>query len=130
MAYKRKELIRQALEVIKQRNLVFIDDVVAYLPCSSKTFYNKELQKVQEIKDALHNSKVLLKTNMRKKWYESDNATLQIGLYKLIGSEEEAHRLNGSKIEVGADPAKPFQAIHVLPPPPPPKEEEDEKENE
>ena len=37
---------------------------------------------------------------MRSKWYKSDNATLQMGLMKLIGTEDEAHRLNGSSKKV------------------------------
>jgi hypothetical protein len=30
---------------------------------------------------------------MRSKWYKSENPTLQMGLYKLIGTPEEAERL-------------------------------------
>ena len=44
-----------------------------------------------------------MKISMRTKWYESDNATLQIGLMKLIADDDEAHRLNGTKREVKHD---------------------------
>jgi hypothetical protein len=41
-----------------------------------------------------------MKVSMRDKWYHSDNATLQIGLMKLISEDNEAHRLNGTKQEI------------------------------
>jgi hypothetical protein len=44
-----------------------------------------------------------MKIEMRAKWYASDNATLQIGLMKLIANDDEAHRLNGTKREVKHD---------------------------
>jgi hypothetical protein len=44
-----------------------------------------------------------MKVSMRQKWYESDNATLQIGLMKLISDDDEAHRLNGTKREIKHD---------------------------
>ena len=44
-----------------------------------------------------------MKVEMRAKWYASDNATLQIGLMKLISDEDEAHRLNGTKREIKHD---------------------------
>ena len=97
MAYKKAELEAQSLDAIKKHNLVFIEDVVSFLPCSKSTFYEKSLDESDAIKEALEFNKVRLKVNMRRKWYESDNPALQMGLYKLIGTEEEAERLNGSK---------------------------------
>jgi hypothetical protein len=37
---------------------------------------------------------------MRNKWYKSESATLQIALMKMIATEDEAHRLNGSRQEI------------------------------
>lgn len=97
--YDPKELELQALEEISKRKLVFIDEVVSYLPCSVATFYNYKLETLETIKAALNKNKVDLKSGLRKKWYESDNATKQVALYKLIGTDDEAHRLNGSRTE-------------------------------
>jgi len=97
--YDAKELELQALEEITKRKLVFIDEVVSYLPCCRTTFHDLGLNKTDTIKAALNKNKVDLKAGMRKKWYESDNATKQLALYKLIGTDEEAHRLNGSRTE-------------------------------
>lgn len=100
MAYDVADLEKKALAAIKRHKLVFASDVVAYLPCSEKTYYNLELHQLQSIKEALDREKVSMKTKLRKRWLESDNPTLNVALYKLIGSEEEAHRLNGSRQQV------------------------------
>lgn len=93
MAYKTAELEKKSLEAIEKHKLFFIEDIVAYLPCSKKTFYEHKLHELHTIKDALEKNKVEIKTSMRSKWYKSDNPTLQMGLYKLIGTEQEAERL-------------------------------------
>lgn len=93
MAYKTEELEKKSLEAIDKHKLFFIEDIVAYLPCDKSTFYNHKLHELDTIKDALEKNKVEIKTSMRSKWYKSDNPTLQMGLYKLIGTEQEAERL-------------------------------------
>jgi hypothetical protein len=93
MAYKTEELEKKSLEAIDKHKLFFIEDVVAFLPCDKTTFYNHKLHEFNSIKDALEKNKVEIKTSMRSKWYKSDNPTLQMGLYKLIGTSEEAERL-------------------------------------
>lgn len=93
MAYKTSELEKKSLEAIEKHKLFFIEDIVAYLPCDKSTFYNHKLHELDTIKDALEKNKVEIKTSMRSKWYKSDNPTLQMGLYKLIGTEQEAERL-------------------------------------
>ena len=93
MAYKTSDLEKKSLEAIEKHKLFFIEDVVAFLPCSKKTFYEHKLHELHSIKDALEKNKVEIKTSMRSKWYKSDNPTLQMGLYKLLGTEQEAERL-------------------------------------
>jgi len=61
MAYNPKELEKKALEAIEKNKLFFIDDVIAYLPCSRATFYNLELEKLDTIKDALTKVKTEIK---------------------------------------------------------------------
>lgn len=100
MAYDTKELEKLSLDAIKENELVFIGDVIAYLPCGKQTFYDHKLDKSDNIKTQLYKNRADMKIKMRKKWYESDNATLQIGLMKLIADDNEAHRLNGTKREV------------------------------
>lgn len=89
MAYKKEELLSKAISVTKEKNLFFIEDIVAFLPCSKRTFYEHKLHESQELKEVLENNKITVKTSLRKKWRESDNATLQMALYKLIASTNE-----------------------------------------
>lgn len=96
MAITKKEKLKMSLEAIEKNKLVFIDDIIAYVPFTRATFYNAGLDKLDSIKDALNENKIKMKQGMKAKWYKSENATLQVALYKLIGSDEEAHRLNGS----------------------------------
>jgi len=38
MAYDKKKILKDALELIEKHHLIFIDDVVGLLPISKKTF--------------------------------------------------------------------------------------------
>ena len=100
MAYDKKELERQSLEAIGKYKLIWIEEIVSYLPCSKQTFYDHGLDKLDTIKDAILKNRNDLKVGLRKKWYESENATTQIALYKLIGTDEESDRINSQKQKV------------------------------
>ena len=113
MAYKYKNLEKESLKVIEKYKLFFIADVVSYLPCSYVTFYEHKLNESNAIKDALTKVKTDLKVSMRSKWYKSTNPTLQMGLMKLISSNEELKKLamNHNVVEGGE---KPIQNIISL----------------
>ena len=115
MPYKKTDLERQALEAIKQHNLMFVSDVVAYLPCDRATFYRKGCNECDAIKEALEENRIKTKNGLRAKWYKSDNATVQIALYKLIGTEDEADRLNGSKQKISGPDGGPVSINLVRP---------------
>lgn len=97
--YKKSELIKLAEKAIIDNNLLFIDEVVSYLPCSRATFYNYELDKLDNIKELLFDNKVKIKNTLQKKWYKSGNPTLQLALYKIICSKDEFLRLANSRLE-------------------------------
>jgi hypothetical protein len=97
MAYDRKKLIKQALEMAAKYKLIFLDDVIALLPCDKTTFYAHNLNESNELKEIIEQNKVNMKVGMRKKWYESDSATLQVCLYKLCANEEETRKLNNTQ---------------------------------
>ncbi len=102
MKAKKAKMHKQALEVAEQKKCFFIDQLVSFLPISISTFYEyfpAPSEEMEAIKAVLDKNKVEVKSAMYNKWFKSDNATLQIALMKLIASEEEAHRLNGTKIE-------------------------------
>ena len=58
------------------------------------------MNELNTIKDAILKNRNDLKVGLRKKWYESENATTQIALYKLIGTESESDRINSQKQKV------------------------------
>ncbi len=67
---------------------------MAYVSFGKTTFYKQKLNEVNEIKDALEANKINIKNGLRAKWYNSDNATVQIALYKLTANEEERRLLS------------------------------------
>jgi len=94
MAYETEDLKEKAIDAIKKHNLFFIEDVVAFLPCNTKTFYNHGLHELPELKELLENNRITVKLKLRKKWESSDNATLQMALMKLICTDDERKRLS------------------------------------
>lgn len=102
MAYDRDQKYKEAVRYIKEESLYFISDVIAYLGIATSTFYEwwpDASEESNNIKTLLDSNRASAKVSMRKKWIDSDNATLQVALMKLIATDEEAHRLNGTKQE-------------------------------
>lgn len=100
MAYKTEDLVQRALEAITKYKLIFMDEIPVAMGISKQTLYNHNLDKMDEVKDALVTNRIQIRIGQRKKWYDSENASLQIALRKLIGTEDEVHRLNGSRQEI------------------------------
>lgn len=97
MAYNTQELKQQILEAIQQYNLFFFEDVYVNASISSYTFYEhfpKDSNDYKDIRAALTANKIKTKQAMRKKWFDNDNATLQVALMKIIGNDRDRKRLN------------------------------------
>lgn len=91
MAYDRNKIFKQAQDVIREHNLFFIEDIVAWLPISKPTFYEffpLESNELNELKKMLEDNKVRMKTSIRAKLYKGKGADL-IALYKMICTDEE-----------------------------------------
>jgi len=93
MAYKKADMIKQCLKAIEENGLMFIDEIIAFVPFSKATFYNHKLEQLDSIKDLVEQNKISTKVKLKKGWAVSDNATLQVALMKLIGTDEEYKRL-------------------------------------
>lgn len=101
MIKNKKTLEKEILNVIKEYNLFCITDIFAfYKGCSRATFYNKGLDKLDTIKEAIDDNRILGKQSLKSKWAESDNATLQIALFKIICTDEERQALSQSYIGI------------------------------
>lgn len=103
MAYSRRRLYEQAMQVIEERNLFFIEDLVAFLPCDRATFYRKFPQGCDEcdnIKSALETNKVRTKSAIRHRLFNMDNPTAQIALYRMIATPEERDAISTTKTDI------------------------------
>ena len=103
MAYDKKELEKKALIAIEKHKLMFLEHIVAFLPCSKTTFYDLELNQSDSIKKAVEEMRVSKKTKMLSNWIDSETPSLQIAAMKMISEEHEAHRLNGTRQEIKHD---------------------------
>jgi hypothetical protein len=100
--YDRKKIYNQALDLIEKKKLFFIEDVVCLLPCRKSTFYDLfpiDSNEMDTIKELLDKNKIEIKNGLRNKWYNGNNPLTQMALYKLIGTEEEYHRIASTKTE-------------------------------
>lgn len=102
MAYDKRKLYKQAKEAIEKNNLFFIEDIVAFLPCSKQTFYDffpVHSDELDTLKDLLEANKIKTKSGIRAKLWKSNKAAELLSLYRLIATPEEHRKLNQSYID-------------------------------
>ena len=100
--YDRKKIFEQAKEMIVKHKLFFVDDIVAFLPCSKSSFYEfypDGSDELDELKELLNVNRTTLKVSMRSKWYTSNAPALQMALMKLIATPEELKKLSMQFVE-------------------------------
>ena len=110
MKYEIDELFKQACELTEKHKLLFVEDIIALLPCAKSTFYTKFPEGsdyLNAIKEIIDRNRVTIKVGMRKKWHDSDNATLQLALYKLLANPQELAALTNYKQDDQAQNEKP-----------------------
>jgi len=103
MAYDKNILFKKAKEIIPKYKLIFIEDVCAYLGINKTTFYRHlpiESNEYNELSELLEKNKIEIKVSLRKKWFDSDNATLQMALYKLTSTDTEHKKLQQNYTDV------------------------------
>jgi len=102
MAYDRVKIFEQAKEMIVKHKLFFVEDIIAFIPCSKQTFYDffpVESDELDTLKTLLEVNRTTLKVSMRSKWYTSNAPALQMALMKLIATPEELKKLSMQFIE-------------------------------
>lgn len=103
MAFDRDKLYQQAKTAITENNLFFIEDIVAFIPCSKPTFYEHfpiDSNELNNLKDLLEQNKIRTKSSIRAKLYKSPKAAELLALYRLICTPEERLMLNQSYIDI------------------------------
>lgn len=102
MAYNTETLKAKAIESIKKNKLIFVEDICAMIGVSVPCFYDHfkvDSNDFKELRTLLDENKISLKVALRKKWFDSDNATTQMALYKLCSTKEEHMKLQQSYID-------------------------------
>lgn len=98
MAYDKNKIFEQSKEIIiNDPDIIFIEDVIAELPCSKPCFYELfpvNSNEFNNIKELIDKNKIAIKKTLRRKWSLTDNATLQLSLYKLAATKEEREFLS------------------------------------
>jgi hypothetical protein len=116
MAYDKNKIYQQAEEAIKKNNLFFVEDIVAFLPCSKPTFYDffpKNSNELNDLKDLLEDNKIKTKSSIRAKLWKSNRASELLALYRLIATPEEHQKLNQSYVEQTTRVVEPTKYIIV-----------------
>lgn len=101
MAYDKELIFQQAQAAIRDHNLFFIEDVVAFLPCGKTTFYEffpVESNEMNTLKKMLEANKIRTKASIRNKLYKGKGGDL-IALYKMICTDEERKAISMSYVE-------------------------------
>ena len=102
MKYNKEKLFEQAKKAVVENKLIFIEEIVSFLPCCKTTFYDyfpDGSDELNELKTLIEDNTVSIKSGLRTKWYESENPTLQIALYRLTSRDDEHKKLNQSYID-------------------------------
>lgn len=96
MAYNKELLFEQAKKLIVEHKLFFVDDIIAFMPCATSTFYEffpAPSEKMEQLKRLLETNRTTLKVKLRKKWEDSESPALQMGLMKLLSNDDELKKL-------------------------------------
>ncbi len=96
---KLKKIEQICLEQINKNNITFIDEIFTYVEILPSEFFEYKLNESNAIKDAIEINRAKLKRDLRFKWFESTNATLNAALYKLVCTEEEKRALSASSFK-------------------------------
>jgi len=103
--YDKNKLFEQSKEAIEKNNLFFIEDIVAWLPCTKATFYEYfpvDSDELNELKGMLEVNKIRTKSSIRAKLFRSEKAGELLALYRLICTPDERRKLNQQYIEMNA----------------------------
>lgn len=95
--------VGEVVDLIKSNQaIIFIADLCLALQISKQTLYNyfpAGSDELAAVNNALGHNRTALKIAMRQKWYNSENPTTQIALYKLAADDEEKRALSGQYVD-------------------------------
>ncbi len=93
--------IKKIIDVIKRHRIMRIEHIFAHYGGMGKTtFYERKLNETDSIKEALEKNRRKACSFMLDKWVASDNPTLQIAAYRMLGDDEERERLIQTRVDL------------------------------
>lgn len=105
MSQNREQIYLQAIELCKdkQKMVVFIEDLIVYLPISKPTFYDyypPDSNELNAIKALINENKVNMKVSIRAKLHKGDGGGAGLlALYKLICTDDERKKLSMTHVD-------------------------------
>lgn len=96
MAYDKNKIYKQALEIVENPNIFYVQDIIDSLCISKFTFYKffpEDSNESNTLKEKLYRNRIDKKIEIRQKLAKG-NGTELIALYKLIGNDEERRALS------------------------------------
>lgn len=93
----------KVLQVIRDKKLIFPQDVADHLGITRATLYNwfpAGSEEHGQMSQAIQENRISLKVSMRNKWYKSQAPALQISLYKMLANEDEKKALSMKYVDV------------------------------
>ena len=92
------------LEAIQKYPIFCFNDIfVYYQGCVRSTAYAHGLDKSDKIKEAIYKNRRKAVTSLKAKWLNSDNATLQLAVMRLICDPDEHRALNQNYTNIRVD---------------------------
>lgn len=92
--YNKQILKKAALRHIHRFKYIRLNEVIKSSIASKNVWFDYGLNKDEDILEALENNKEDIKKDLRDNWKDPKaNPILQIGLYKLLGDDEEKRAL-------------------------------------
>ena len=100
MAKTKQQHEKDIIKVIRGKKIFRISHIFNhYLELGSSQFYNLELEKSENIKEALLQNREKAKEHMIHKWVSGENSTLQIAAFRLLADKEEHQLLNQQYVD-------------------------------
>jgi hypothetical protein len=111
MAYNNEKLFKKACDFIeKDKDVLFITEVITHLMISERTFYDHfpiDSQKLQHIKTLIDKNKFSTKQYLRKTFKSRFASSAErIFLYKLTSSAEEKKQIYETSVSQSIEPIK------------------------
>ena len=114
--FTKKVILEDALEKIEDFSPSTLSELISFMNCCSKTFFNKikvGSEEYEIIQDKLRAKKLQVANTAKAKLLMSDNPTALISIIKIYGSEEDRQALN-QNINVNANTTVNYEDVKKL----------------